>query len=177
MCYEDVSQHCRSGKSLTQNSWFPAASCSGLDFEWTIELRPSRMPRDHPCTCRPVRYWACSSKQAELCYAATTGGLDRTADKGLTWALVNHTTLAADSRGSFLDSSVTPPVMYHATPAGLYRWTDGQPGTLTTVSKSLFFLEFPEERKEGRRLALEGLPMGQRSSCQVLPTQGQTSGN
>jgi len=84
--------------------------------------------------CRPIRYWACSSQQAELCYAATIGGLDRTTDKGLSWAFVNHSSLAADSRGSFLDSSASPPVMYHATPQGIYRWVDGQLDTLATVS-------------------------------------------
>lgn len=41
------------------------------------------MPAVSVLPCRPVRYWTCSSKVAEVCYAATTGGLDRTADKGM----------------------------------------------------------------------------------------------
>lgn len=82
---------------------------------------------------RPIRYWACSSKDPLLCYAATTGGLDRTTDKGLTWAFVRHAWLAADSCGTLVDGSTSPPTIYHATPAGIYRWVDGQLATLTTV--------------------------------------------
>lgn len=69
---------------------------------------PSQRCASAPPPSRPVRYWACSSAQPELCYAATTAGLDRTADKGLAWSFVDHASLAADSRGTFLDSTVSP---------------------------------------------------------------------
>lgn len=44
----------------------------------TVFNRPTNPPNNK----RPIRYWRCSSEIAELCYAATQGGLDRTADKG-----------------------------------------------------------------------------------------------
>lgn len=33
-------------------------------------------------THRPIRYWTCHAKLPDVCYAATTGGVDRTTDKG-----------------------------------------------------------------------------------------------
>lgn len=113
------------------------ASACAAPIELSLFQQPALAPGTAALViapCRLVRYWACSSKQASLCYAATIRGLDRTADKGLTWAFVKHAALAADSRGSFLDSSTTPPVVYHATPAGIFQWTDGRVGaTLKTV--------------------------------------------
>lgn len=54
---------------------------------------------------------------------------------GLTWQPVVHPSLTGmDSRGSFLDTNTTPATVYHATPAGIYAWPDGQPDKLTTVS-------------------------------------------
>lgn len=86
----------------------------------------------HPC--RPIKYWACSTQDANLCYAATAAGLDRTSDKGLSWQPMNHTLLAADSRGTFLDVSTQLPMVYHATPAGIYSLPDGQPDKIKAVS-------------------------------------------
>ena len=72
------------------------------------------------CMRRPIKYWACSSKIANLCFAATTGGIDKTSDKGLTWKLLNTSLLLADSRGTFVDHGTSPATIYHATPAGIY---------------------------------------------------------
>jgi hypothetical protein len=83
--------------------------------------------------CRPIKYWACASNNASLCYAATTGGLDRTIDKGLTWAPVPGAVLAGDCRGTFLDKASRPPTVWHATASGIFKWADGQPGGVTTV--------------------------------------------
>lgn len=84
-----------------------------------------------------MKYWACSTADASLCYAATAAGLDRTADKGLTWAPVAAPQLAADSRGSFLDVTTAPPTMYHATPGGIFSWPDGQPDKMRQVLRLL----------------------------------------
>jgi len=85
-------------------------------------------------SCRPVKYWVCSTVDAGLCYAATANGLDRTTDKGLTWQPVKSSQLTNDSRGSFMDISTQPPTMYHATPSGIFKWPDGRPEEVVTVS-------------------------------------------
>jgi hypothetical protein len=82
---------------------------------------------------RPIKYWACSSNNASLCYAATTAGLDRTTDKGTTWVKVPGALLAGDARGTFVDGSTRPPTVWHATSSGIYRWRDGTPGGAAQV--------------------------------------------
>jgi hypothetical protein len=39
-----------------------------------------------------------------------------------------------DSRGGFIDSSVKPPRVYHATPEGIYSWPDGDVDKMEIVS-------------------------------------------
>lgn len=56
---------------------------------------------------------------------------------GLTWQHVSHPSLTGfDSRGTFLDSSTSPPTLYHATPGGIYSWPDGQPEALQVLVSS-----------------------------------------
>jgi hypothetical protein len=91
---------------------------------------------------RPIKYWTCSTSNANLCYAATAAGLDRTADKGLSWAPVHVAApqLAGDSRGSFLDVTTQPPTVYHATADSIFSWPDGQVDKIIQVQQLLLSL-------------------------------------
>eukprot|EP00754_Rhynchopus_humris_P010193 Rhum_TRINITY_DN14126_c0_g1::Rhum_TRINITY_DN14126_c0_g1_i1::g.69891::m.69891 len=69
------------------------------------------------------RYWV-TSLSSGLVFCAAADRLYRSTDYGATWAPVAHEAAAGEPVGTYLDESVSPPVVYHATARGLRSWTD-----------------------------------------------------
>ena len=70
-----------------------------------------------------IGYWAGSSSNPDIIFAASDNGLYRTEDKGLGWQHI--TTTNGKSLGTFIDYTTTPNTVYHANPDGIKISTDG----------------------------------------------------
>ncbi len=69
-----------------------------------------------------IRYWVSDSFTEDIVFAGGGTALYRSADKGITWAVVPD--ISGTSKGTFIDYSTTPHRVYHATENGIYLSTD-----------------------------------------------------